>query len=77
MVGEKGPELITASRSGYVNPTGSRAAGPTITVAPSFTFNAMSAADAGIVEAQVRRTLQNEVQEMFRGVYADAGMRFA
>lgn len=77
MVGEKGPELITASRSGYVNPAGTGGSGPTITVSPSFTFNAMSAADAGIIEAQVRRTLQNEVQEMFRGVYADAGMRFA
>ncbi|MDN2578953.1 phage tail tape measure protein [Aquibium sp. ELW1220] len=76
-VGEKGPELITASRSGYVNPTGSGTSGPSITVAPSFTFNAMSAADAGIIEAQVRRTLHDEVQEMFRGVYADAGMRFA
>ena len=77
MVGEKGPELITASRSGYVNPAGSGTSAPTITVAPSFTFNAMSASDAGIIEAQVRRTLQDEVQEMFRGVYADAGMRFA
>jgi hypothetical protein len=76
-VGEKGPELITASRSGYVNPNSSGGSGPSITVAPSFTFNAMSAADAGIIEAQVRRTLQDEVQEMFRGVYADAGMRFA
>jgi len=77
MVGERGPELITASRSGYVSPNRSGAPGSSITVAPSFTFNAMSAADAGIIEAQVRRTLQNEVQEMFRGVYADAGMRFA
>ncbi len=50
---------------------------PSITVAPSFTFNAMSATDAGVIEAAVRRTLHDEVQEMFRGVYADAGMRFA
>jgi TP901 family phage tail tape measure protein len=77
LVGENGPELITASRSGYVNPNGTGGLGPSITVAPSFTFNAMSASDAGIIEAQVRRTLRDEVQEMFRGVYADAGMRFA
>jgi TP901 family phage tail tape measure protein len=75
LVGEKGPELITATRAGYVNPAGS--ARPSITVAPSFTFNAMSATDAGVIEAAVRRTLHDEVQEMFRGVYADAGMRFA
>lgn len=37
----------------------------------------MSATDAAVIEAAVRRTLHDEVQEIFRGVYADAGMRFA
>ena len=78
LVGEEGPELITPSRSGYVHPSGTGfAAGPGITVAPVFHFNSTRAADAESVAAEVRRALRQEVRELFRGVYADAGLRFA
>ncbi len=75
LVGERGPELITPSRSGYVHPAGSTGA-PSITIGP-FSFNNTSAADAAEITAQVRAVLKREVREVFRGVYADAGLRFA
>jgi TP901 family phage tail tape measure protein len=78
IVGEQGPELITPSRSGYVHPSVSPSdRALTITVAPVFHFANTSAADAEIVASEVRRVLRNEVRELFRGVYADAGLRFA
>ena len=32
---------------------------------------------AEVVAAEVRRVLRREVRELFRGVYADTGLRFA
>jgi len=75
LVGERGPELITPSRSGYVHANGS-GGGPAVTIGP-FTFHNSSAADAAEITAQVRAVLKREVREVFRGVYADAGLRFA
>jgi hypothetical protein len=78
IVGEEGPELITPSRSGYVHPSGTGfSSGQGITVAPVFHFNNTRAADAEVVAAEVRRVLRREVRELFRGVYADTGLRFA
>jgi TP901 family phage tail tape measure protein len=76
LVGERGPELITAGRSGYVNRTGSLPAGG-ITVAPVFNMSFNGRTDAEDVVQQIRRVLRDEVRETFRGVYADAGLRFA
>jgi len=77
LVGEQGPELITPSRSGYVHPSGSGGgAGPSVTIGP-FTFNNTRASDAAAITAEVRRVMQDEVREVFRGVFADTGMRFA
>ena len=75
LVGERGPELITPSRSGYVHANGSGGA-PAVTIGP-FTFHNTSADDAAEITAQVRAALKREVREVFRGVYADAGLRFA
>jgi hypothetical protein len=75
LVGERGPELITPSRSGYVHANGSGGR-PRVSVGP-FTFHNTSAADAAEITAQVRSVLRREVREAFRGVYADAGLRFA
>ncbi|MCA3573350.1 MAG: hypothetical protein IOC86_05485, partial [Aestuariivirga sp.] len=75
LVGERGPELITAGRSGYVNRTGSLPAG--ITVAPVFNMSFNGRTDPEDVVQQIRRVLRDEVRETFRGVYADAGLRFA
>jgi len=77
LVGEEGPEVITASRSGYVHPNGTEGGGPSISVSPSFHFSGMSAADADAISERVRTTMRDEVREMFRGVYSDTGMRFA
>ncbi|MBN9022407.1 MAG: hypothetical protein J0H08_10020 [Rhizobiales bacterium] len=78
IVGEEGPELITPSRSGYVHPSGTGfGSGSAITVAPVFHFNNTRGADAALITAEVRRVLRGEVREVFRGVYADTGMRFA
>ena len=77
LVGERGPELITAGRSGYVNKAGSGGGAESITVSPVFnmTFNGRTEPDD--VVQQIRRVLRDEVRETFRGVYADAGLRFA
>jgi TP901 family phage tail tape measure protein len=75
MVGERGPELITAGRSGYVNKAGS-AIGGGVTVNQTISFSITGRADEDVVE-KIRRVLRDEVRETFRGVYADAGLRFA
>jgi phage-related minor tail protein len=76
LVGERGPELITAGRSGYVNRAGSFPAGG-INVSPVFNMTFNGRTDAEDVVQQIRRVLRDEVRETFRGVYADAGLRFA
>ena len=76
LVGERGPELITAGRSGYVNRAGSFPAGG-ITVSPVFNMTFNGRTDPEDVVQQIRRVLRDEVRETFRGVYADAGLRFA
>ena len=76
MVGERGPELITAGRSGYVNKAGSFPAGG-ITVAPVFNMTFNGKTDSEDVVQQIRRVLRDEVRETFRGVFADTSMRFA
>lgn len=76
-VGERGPELITAGRSGYVNKAGSVGGAGGVTVSPVFnmTFNGRTEPDD--VVQQIRQVLRNEVRETFRGVFADTSMRFA
>ena len=76
MVGERGPELITAGRSGYVNKAGSLPTGG-ITVSPVFNMTFNGRTEPEDVVQQIRRVLRDEVRETFRGVYADAGLRFA
>jgi TP901 family phage tail tape measure protein len=76
MVGERGPELITAGRSGYVNKAGLFPAGG-ITVSPVFNMTFNGKTDSEDVVQQIRRVLRDEVRETFRGVFADTSMRFA
>lgn len=76
MVGERGPELITAGRSGYVNKAGSFPAGG-ISVSPVFNMTFNGKTDSEDVVQQIRRVLRDEVRETFRGVFADTSMRFA
>lgn len=78
LVGENGPELITANRNGYVNPTGSMGGGPSVEVSINapITVNG-SGADPQQLGAEIARQMREQVREAFRGVYADTGMRFA
>jgi len=76
LVGERGPELITAGRSGYVNKAGSFPAGG-INVSPVFNMTFNGKTDSEDVVQQIRRVLRDEVRETFRGVFADTSMRFA
>ncbi len=83
LVGERGPELITAARSGYVHPTGSFGIGGQvagaggITVSPVFNMTFNGKTDSEDVVDQIRRILRDEVRETFRGVFSDTSMRFA
>ena len=78
LVGEKGPELITASRSGYVNPNGSTGGASigTLNISAPVTVTG-GAADPEAIAQKVARTIEEKVRETFRGVFADAGMRFS
>jgi phage-related tail protein len=79
MVGEKGPELITANRNGYVNPAGQggrQASSTNLTVNAPITINGVSA-DPAQLGAEVARQLREQIGEAFRGLQADAGMRFS
>jgi TP901 family phage tail tape measure protein len=76
LVGEKGPELITAGRSGYVNKAGASASAGPITLNQSLHFNIQGKADEDVIE-KIRRVMRDEVRETFRGVFADTGMRMA
>lgn len=76
LVGENGPELITASRNAYVHPTGQGGGMMEIAVNAPITVNS-SAADPQAVAVEVMQRLGDEVREAFRGVFADTGTRFA
>jgi TP901 family phage tail tape measure protein len=90
LVGEEGPELITATRNGYVHPTGegpmappaAASAPPSITVqvgdiVVSPTISTTERVDPAQLSQELARQMRDEVREAFRGVFADTGMRFA
>lgn len=74
LVGEEGPELITASRSGYVNPTGSRGAGSGVTVTNHFTLNVSGRDDAKTIAERVAWMMEERAQKFYRGIQADVGV---
>ena len=74
LVGEKGPELITASRAGYVNSTGAAiGAAPSINLG-GVTINAPPGASPGEIAREVRAQIEDMVRAAFRGVQADTGL---
>ena len=75
LVGEEGPELITASRSGYVNPAGSGGGSATLNLG-GINIHAAPGMSPQEVAQAVRREIESATREFFRGVYADTGMRF-
>ncbi len=76
LVGEEGPEVITASRSGYVNKAGSAGGGGATINFGGITVNAAQGMSPQDVAHAVRREIENASRELFRGIYADSGMRF-
>ncbi|MFA8386856.1 MAG: phage tail tape measure protein [Pelagibaca sp.] len=91
LVGEEGPELITATRNGYVHPSGegpmappagAASAPPSITVAVgdivvSPTIHTTERVDPAQLSQEVGQQMREQVREVFRGVFADTGMRMA
>ena len=77
LVGEEGPELITPSRSGYVNPAGSFGGGGATLNLGGINIHAAPGMSSQDIAQAVRREIENAAKEFFRGVYADTGMRFA
>lgn len=74
LVGENGPEIITASRNGYVHPTGSGSgSAPTIHVG-GIVVNAAPGMDEEALAAKVARRIESMAQSAFRGVQADTGV---
>lgn len=78
LVGENGPELITANRNGYVNPTGQGPMGASleVSITAPITVNG-GTSDPQQLAAEISRQMREEVRQAFRGVFADTGMRFA
>jgi TP901 family phage tail tape measure protein len=76
LVGEEGPELITPSRSGYVNPAGSFGGGGATLNLGGINIHAAPGMSSQDIAQAVRREIENAAKEFFRGVYADTGMRF-
>lgn len=85
LVGEQGPELITASRDGFVHnarQTGAMLGGPGRAVqasAPTInlggvTIHAAPGMDAREIAAEVMRRIEEKAATAFRGVQADTGM---
>jgi len=76
LVGERGPEIFTPNTGGRVDPPrGSGGAPVTINNTQHITVNGN--ADAATVKQSVRRAMEEFVSETFRGVQADAGLKFS
>ena len=72
LVGERGPEIFTPRASGTITPNRAIPV-PSLAAHFNITFNG----NGGNNVDEIRRVLREEVHKAFRGVYADAGMRFA
>lgn len=74
LVGEQRPEVFTPRANGYISQAKGGAGGATI--APTFNLTFNGSVDQATVD-KIKSVLREEVRQAFRGVYADAGMRFA
>lgn len=78
LVGEKGPEIFTANRTGTIIPNGGGGGGGGATnVAFSPTLNFTVQGDADEIAEKVREELEDAAKEALRGVFADTGLRTA
>jgi TP901 family phage tail tape measure protein len=71
LVGEKGPEFVTPTRSGHVHPNGAGGGGGPMTVnlSPSFVINGVN--DPAAILAYVERGLTDTFRRSMRGTFAD------
>lgn len=75
LVGENGPELITASRSGYVHPTGQGMGGGGITVnLGGITIHGAAGQSVEAIASAVQARIEDAVRRAIQGVQADVGM---
>lgn len=73
LVGERGPEPFTPTRSGYVHPSGAGGGAPAVTVAPVFHITGGSGASPETIADQVMRRIEQTVAAALRGAMADVG----
>jgi hypothetical protein len=91
LVGEDGPELMTASKSGYVHPVGKGAKAGSggsgsssgggvqigaIHINPSLSFPSATMADAEAIAKTVMGRIKDEIGTTLRGVMADVSMGY-
>lgn len=76
LVGEKGPEIFTANRTGTIIPNGEGGSGaPSVSIEMNNSWT-ISGGDDGIAE-KVKAQLESAVREAMRGAFSDAGLRTA
>jgi TP901 family phage tail tape measure protein len=73
LVGERGPEPFTPTRSGYVHPAGAGRGSTPVTVAPVFYITGGSGASAETIADEVMRRMEKSVAAGMRGAMADVG----
>lgn len=74
LVGEKGPELITASRSSYVHSAGAGQGGGNTFNLGGMVIHAPAGADPAEIARLARRAVEDAFREAMRGVQADTGL---
>lgn len=74
LVGEEGPELITASRSGYVNPNGSGAGGAVTFQMGGIVIHAAQGQSALDIAEKAAALIEEKVKAALRGIQADTGL---
>lgn len=74
LTSEDGPELITATRSGYVHPNRGGGGGSAPVVTNHIAVHAAPGMDEAALARKVARAIEASAASAFRGVQADAGM---
>lgn len=92
LVGEDGPEIMTASKSGYIHPNGKGVNGSAgggsasakggvqigaVNINPSLSFPNATMADAEAIAKTVMNRIKDEIGMALRGVMADVDMGYA
>lgn len=76
LVGEKGPEVFTANRTGSIIPNGA-GGGAQVSIDFSPTINVHGNGDAEELGKKVKEKMEEAAREALRSVFADTGLRVA